>query len=148
MLQSAYETLYALMETAFPLLSPPDLYDRIISGLSDDHDIRALCNLMLTKLITLAPTETALRLDQIAVPYRAVLSTKLKENAVKQEVEKLDEAIRGVLRVSLSLNSKVARGAGIGASQTEWKTYWEWVEKDFDGQLKVLKEEAREGRSA
>jgi cullin-associated NEDD8-dissociated protein 1 len=49
--KSAYETLYALLETSFARLSPvevSDFFDRIVAGITDEHDIRILCNLMLT----------------------------------------------------------------------------------------------------
>jgi cullin-associated NEDD8-dissociated protein 1 len=147
--QSAYETLYSLMETAFSRINILNFYDRIIAGLSDEHDIRALCNLMLTKLVVLDPDETSRRLDSIALCFRTILSTQLKDNAVKQEVEKQQEASRSCLRVSLLLHNAIptassATGAQAGQHQT-WRTYWEWVEKDFEAQLRGLKEESKEG---
>ena len=42
---------YALMETAFSRVSTIELYDRIVAGLTEDNDIRALCNLMVSKLV-------------------------------------------------------------------------------------------------
>ena len=146
--QSAYETLYSLMEIAFSRINILDFYDRVIAGLQDDHDIRALCNLMLTKLVLLDPDETARRLDAIASCFRAILSIKLKDNAVKQEIEKQEEASRSVLRVTLLLHSAIpgaSSGMGIQGSQHQvWRSYWEWVEKDFESQLRALKDEGRE----
>lgn len=140
--QSAYETLYSLMETAFSRINILDFYDRVIAGLKDDHDIRALCNLMLTKLVVLDADETARRLDSIADCFRTILSTKLKENAVRQEIEKQDEAVRSVLRVTLLFRSAIPAASGSmgaqGGQHQVWQTYWEWVEKDFDQQLKAL----------
>jgi cullin-associated NEDD8-dissociated protein 1 len=137
------------METAFSRINILNFYDRIIAGLSDEHDIRALCNLMLTKLVVLDPDETSRRLDSIALCFRTILSTQLKDNAVKQEVEKQQEASRSCLRVSLLLHNAIptassATGAQAGQHQT-WRTYWEWVEKDFEVQLRGLKEESKEG---
>jgi cullin-associated NEDD8-dissociated protein 1 len=147
--KSAYETLYSLMETAFSRINILEFYDRIIAGLQDEHDIRALCNLMLTKLITLDPDETARRLDAIADCFRTILSMKLKDNAVKQEVEKQAEAGRGVLRVTMLLHAHIpAASSGVGANSGQhqtWRTYWEWVEKDFEAQLRGLRDEGKEG---
>lgn len=145
--KSAYETLYSLMETSFSRLNILPFYDRIIAGLSDEHDIRGLCNLMLTKLVVLDPEETARRLDAIAGAFRSTLSVKLKDNAVKQEIEKQDEAIKSVLRVTLMLNDKIpaaasTMGTATGLHQT-WRTYWEWVEKDFEPQLRSLRDESK-----
>ncbi|CZR56953.1 related to TBP (TATA-binding protein)-interacting protein TIP120 [Phialocephala subalpina] len=140
--KSAYETLYSLMETAFSRINILDFYNRVIAGLQDEHDIRALCNLMLTKLVILDPDETSRRLDTIAECFRKILSTKLKENAVKQEVEKQEEASKNVLRVTLLLHSAIpAASSGVGANAGQhqtWRSYWEWVEKDFDAQIRSL----------
>jgi cullin-associated NEDD8-dissociated protein 1 len=142
--KSAYETLYSLMETAFSRINILDFYDRIIAGLKDEHDIRALCNLMLTKLSVLDPDETSRRLDSIADCFRTILSTKLKDNAVKQEVEKQEEAVKSTLRVTLLIHSAIPAanaviGSQAGQHQT-WRTYWEWISRDFDAQLKALKQ--------
>jgi len=145
---SAYETLYSLMETAFSRINILDFYDRVIAGLRDEHDIRSLCNLMLTKLVVLDPDETSRRLDAIAECFRTILSTKLKDNAVKQEIEKQDEASKSVLRVTLLLHGAIpAAASGMGAQGSQhqtWRTYWEWVEKDFEPQLRALRDESKD----
>ncbi|CAH0040604.1 unnamed protein product [Clonostachys solani] len=153
--KSAYETLYALMETAFSRINNIDFYDRVIAGLRDDNDIRQLCNLMITKLAVIDPDETARRLDAIAEAFRAVLSVKLKENAVKQEVEKQEEAIKSTLRVTLILGEKMKTVTGNAGAATSnavavgaWTSYWEWTTKDFEKQLRALREETKETRMA
>ena len=137
------------METAFSRINVLDFYDRVIAGIKDEHDIRALCNLMLTKLVVLDPDETSRRLDVIADCFRSILSTKLKDSAVKQEIEKQDEAIKSVLRVTLMLHSAIpAASSTMGAQGSQhqtWRTYWEWVEKDFEMQLRTLRDESKEG---
>ncbi|KAG6356724.1 hypothetical protein INS49_014598 [Diaporthe citri] len=138
--KGAYESLYALMEIAMPRISIIELYDRIIAGLKDDNDIRALSNLMLSKLAVIDPPETQRRLDTIAEAFRATLSTKLKENSVKQEYEKQEEAVRSVLRTTLLLSDKLKGTFGSGQCQI-WSVYLDWVNKDFDRQLRQLREE-------
>jgi len=143
------------METAFSRISIIDLYDRIVAGLGDDNDIRALCNLMVSKLVFLAPEETRRRLDALAEKFRATLSTKLKDNAVKQEHEKQDEANKSVLRLTLLLGEKLKQslsstaGAAAAAvvepgSNQKWAQYRDWVSKDYAGQLSSLRDENRE----
>lgn len=154
--KSAYETLYAIMEIAFSAVNLLEFYDRIIAGLRDDHDIRGLCNLMLTKLVILDPDETTRRLDAVAECFRGILSTKLKDNAVKQEIEKQDEAIKGALRVTLVLQaafpaagSTTATSSGALAGQHQvWRDYLEWVEKEFVDKLKGLRNEATAAASS
>lgn len=146
-IQSAYETLYALMETAFSRVNQIDFYDRVVAGLKDDNDIRSLCNLMVSKLIVIDPDETVRRLDSIAEAYRGVLSAKLKENAVKQDVEKQEESNKSVLRVTLLVGDKMkawASAAAAAGSGQIWLAYWEWVNSQFDKQLKSLREENKE----
>ncbi|KAF2734509.1 TIP120-domain-containing protein [Polyplosphaeria fusca] len=147
--KSAYETLYALIETAFARLSPielSDCFDRIVAGISDEHDIRILCNLMLTKLMMLAPEDTHNRLEAIAENFRAVLMIKPKENAVKQELEKLQEGSKGVLKVSIALNKKLGTESG-GAHEDPqlrfWSTYWEWINKEHTTALKGVQDELK-----
>ena len=118
-----------------------DLYDRVTAGLSDEHDIKILSNLMITKLMNLAPEETARRLDSIAEHYQAILSFRPKENAVKQDVEKAQEASKGVLRVTMRLHHVfpgAANGAADGQTQCMvWRGYWEWVGKEMKSQLQA-----------
>lgn len=147
--KSAYETLYALLETAFSKLSATDVadcYDRIVAGISDEHDIRVLCNLMLTKLMVLAPEQTQSRLETIVHNFRAVISVKPKENAVKQEIEKIHEGSKGVLKVSVLLNKQLSTGSGSHDDQQlrAWTQYWEWVNKDFTAQIRAASDEIKE----
>jgi cullin-associated NEDD8-dissociated protein 1 len=135
------------METAFSRINNIDFYDRIIAGLKDDNDIRSLCNLMVSKLMVIDPDETIRRLDAIAEAYRITLSTKLKENAVKQDIEKQQEANKSVLRVTLLLGERMksaAPSANAGGSGHVWTAYWDWVNKDFDKQLKSVRDETKE----
>jgi cullin-associated NEDD8-dissociated protein 1 len=105
---------------------------------------------MILKLIPLAPDETKRNLDALAEKFRAVLSIKPKENAVKQELEKLAEANKGVVRVSRELNRAfpasaqtggVVAGEGAGGDFPAWRTYWEWVRGEFGRVLRDVEEE-------
>jgi cullin-associated NEDD8-dissociated protein 1 len=149
-LQSAYETLYALLDSPIlPRTDLPAIYARIIDGVSDEHDIRVLANLMILKLIVLAPDETKRNLDALAEQFRKVLGVKAKENAVKQEIEKLAEANKGVVRVSWELN-RAFPGMGVqgspggkagDASFGGWRGYWEWVRNEFGRVVREVEEE-------
>lgn len=125
--KSAYETLYALMEVAFTRMPVPALYDRVVAGVSDEHDIKILCCLMLSKLLTSAPAEFARRLDAVAEVFRAVLSYKPKDNAVKQELEKIAEHNKAVIKVSLQVNKALP----VESSEARtWRENWEWAKKE------------------
>ncbi|KAJ4990132.1 TATA-binding protein interacting [Stagonosporopsis vannaccii] len=148
--KSAYETLYALLETAFARLGPievSDCFERIVAGIADEHDIRILCNLMLTKLMFIAPDQVHSRLEAIASNFRAVLIVKPKDNAVKQEIEKIQEGGKGVLRVTVLLNKQLGTEGTVGQDDPQsrtWAQYWEWVQKEHGQRLKEAVEELKE----
>jgi cullin-associated NEDD8-dissociated protein 1 len=139
MRKSAYETLYALLDTPASRnrLDMVAYYDRVVAGITDEHEIKILCCLVLSKLLTIAPAETARRLDSLAQAFRTVLAFKPKDNAVKQELEKLAEQQKAVVKVSVLINRTVA-------DQTKaWGDYSEWVRKDFPLVVKAAEEELR-----
>ncbi|OJJ44923.1 hypothetical protein ASPZODRAFT_153258 [Penicilliopsis zonata CBS 506.65] len=139
--KSAYETLYASLDTPFSRIHMADFYARILAGLDDEQDIRTISNLMTGRLITLAPEDTLRHLDGLSERYTAVLSFKPKENAVKQELEKASEASLGVLKVSRDL-ARAFPTAELDGHHLKWKAYMEWVRKTFAPQLKNLEAES------
>ena len=133
------------------------LYDRITAGLTDQHDICAICILILTKLIHMAPEEYRKRLNELTEAFRQVLTVKSKENAVKTEVDRLQESQKGVLKVSILVNRNLIDGnlgsqLSISGHSTNiedpemasWKVYWEWVRKNYEPVLKDAEEELQQ----
>lgn len=145
--KSAYETLYALMETSFSRIPLPELYDRAVAGITDEHEIKILCSLMLTKLLTLAPEESARRVDSLAETFRPVLAFKPKDTAVKQELEKLGEHNKAIVKVSLHVN-KLFPNETQGEGARIWKDYWDWVRKDLQLVLRAAEDELKEKDSS
>ena len=133
------------MERDYGRLSGTDLYDRVIAGLGDEHEIKVLCNLMITKLIKLDPEETVRRLDGIAEQFRAILSVKLKDNAVKQEHEKDNGMKQSAQKVSIMLKNAfpelTTNAADIEIQGQNWRSYWGWLMRDFKSQLQVMEAE-------
>lgn len=142
--KSAYETLYALLESpaSRQRIDMSAFYDRIVAGLADEHEIKILCCLVLSKLLVLNPAESGRRMESLAGAFRAVLAFKPKENAVKQELEKVAEQNKAVVKVSVAFQ-KALGGAG-GDEGRQWREYFEWVRRDFAQFLKLAEEEARE----
>jgi cullin-associated NEDD8-dissociated protein 1 len=128
--KSAYETLYALLETSFENLDIQAYYDRVIAGLEDEHDIRSLSNLMLVKLSTLAREETLIRLDKVSECFRTTLTSKPKDNAVKQEIERHKEGARAALKVSLTLQNMFGPSV-----PPKWKAYWDWALQNHNKEI-------------
>ncbi|EMC98376.1 hypothetical protein BAUCODRAFT_423103 [Baudoinia panamericana UAMH 10762] len=138
--KSAYETLYALLDSpaSRQRLDMLSFYDRIVAGVTDEHEIKILCCLVLGKLLTITPAESARRMDTLAQHFRSVLAFKPKENAVKQELEKLAEEQRAVVKVSVSFSK------ALGAEDSRaWKEYFDWVRKDFNQSVKAAEEELK-----
>jgi len=60
--RSAYEALYSVLENLFPAIENVDeLVEKVVKGLDDQHEIKILCSLMLSRLAALAPLETQKR---------------------------------------------------------------------------------------
>jgi cullin-associated NEDD8-dissociated protein 1 len=133
------------MDIAYSMMNPSELTERLIFGLDDEHEIKVLCNLMLTKLIVLDPEEAVRRLDPIAERFRILLASKPKDNAVKQEVEKVAEATKGVLKVTVHLHNAfpAASDPGTGLQGQVWRAYWDWVGKEFRTQLQAMQLEVK-----
>ena len=96
---------------------------------------------MIGKLITLDPNETRFRLDALCERYRTVLSAKPKENAVKQELEKAQEASLGVLKISRELQ-KAFPVSETSNEYHAWKAYVEWIGKEFGPLLRSIEAES------
>ena len=57
--RSAYEALYSVLENLFPAIDNVDQFvAKVVKGLDDQHEIKILCSLMLTRLASAAPLET------------------------------------------------------------------------------------------
>jgi len=176
--KNAYETLYSLMEIASARLFADDtqraaLFERAIAGVADDRAIQTLSNLMLPKLAAASPDDMIRRLDAVAEPFKVVLSFRPKDTAVRPEIEKAEEAKRGVVKVTLELGrlfpgevpgagdaaAKGAVGAAAGASaagraagtvgtRPVWSAYWEFMMATMGDMVKATEKDMREGGRA
>lgn len=144
--KSAYETLYALLESpaSRQRLDVPSYFDRIIAGVGDEHEIKILCSLALIKLLSIASHESARRLDTLAQAFRTVLAFKPKDNAVKQELEKIAEEQRSIVKVTAHYQKAVSDSTD---SRT-WKEYVSYVQKDFPSLWKAAEDDIRSGGTA
>ena len=96
---------------------------------------------MVTKLLVLAPDETQRRLDSLGEKLSVIIAFKPKENAVKQELDKLGEANKAVLRLAVRLMGTFGKGAGLQG--TGWRGFCESAQKDHWLLLGALEVEAR-----
>ncbi|RIB28492.1 TATA-binding protein interacting [Gigaspora rosea] len=77
-----------LLETCLDKLEIFNFLTCMIEGLSDQHDIAILSHTMLIQLAHVAPTAISQKLDETVEPLKAPLSCRMKDNAVKSEIDK------------------------------------------------------------
>ncbi|KAA8911202.1 hypothetical protein TRICI_003924 [Trichomonascus ciferrii] len=143
--KTAYETIYTLVTTLSParlksILNLEILLDRVISGLSDEHDIKVLSCVTLGRiagvdfdLLISAPDGG---ISNIIGKFNGLLGVRVKENAIKQEFEKQSEVVRSVQRASHQIDdviqAKVKEGDSSGLSDvelSEWNQYISGIAK-------------------
>ncbi|GMT08797.1 hypothetical protein PFISCL1PPCAC_94 [Pristionchus fissidentatus] len=136
--KSAFECMYTLLDSCIDRLDLHTFIAALENGLKDQHDIKLLSYLILSKLATLAPVELATKLDKICDPLKTQLNVKNKANAVKQETDKNEELKRAVLRTMITLN-KLPEGTrvaqlvelrGLVNGAPELKSVYDALEKD------------------
>ncbi|PLW19619.1 hypothetical protein PCASD_18183 [Puccinia coronata f. sp. avenae] len=99
----AYSTMLTLLETCLNKIDINEFTNRVLSGLSDEDEIKVLCYLMLIRLSHIAPTTIASRLDQSTEAFSVTINLKLKDNSVKQDHERTAELQRSALRALVAL---------------------------------------------
>jgi cullin-associated NEDD8-dissociated protein 1 len=67
-MQLAYSTMLTLLETCLNKIDINEFTNRVLSGLSDEDEIKVLCYLMLIRLSHIAPTTIASRKSMSSQP--------------------------------------------------------------------------------
>jgi len=101
--QAAFETMYTLLDTSLARLDLQLFIEQLGSGLGDVYDIQMLNHLILARLAKKAPAALLAGLDNLVEPLRAAVTSKPKEAAVKQQVERNEELIRSTLRAIVAI---------------------------------------------
>lgn len=100
--------MFTLLESCLDKIDIPQFSSVMEVGLSDqNHDVKLLNFLTLSKVASLAPGHILQRVERICEPLKAQLTTRPRGNAVKQEVEKLEELKKAVIRVVFALKQKL-----------------------------------------
>jgi len=103
--KAAFETMETLLAKCADRLDFSSFITHLVDGLKDDGDIKLLCHRMLIDLTVCppaAPVVTAM-IDAMVEPLRITITATLKENAVKQQVERHGELVRSAMRACRSL---------------------------------------------
>ncbi|GAA96313.1 uncharacterized protein L969DRAFT_76369 [Mixia osmundae IAM 14324] len=102
--KAAFDCMYSSLDACLSRLDLQALMSRLIEGMSDEIEIRALTFLMLTRLANEVPSIVVRRLDETAPAWTLILQEKAKESAVKQELDRLDASQKSALRALASLS--------------------------------------------
>jgi len=101
--QAGFETMYTLLDTCLSRLDLVEFIRHITSGLTDTHDIQMLNHLILMRLSKKAGAALVASLDGLVEPLKAAVTSKPKDQAVQQQVERNEELIRSALRAVLAI---------------------------------------------
>lgn len=101
----AFECMSTLLETCLDKLVIPNFLESLIDGLRDHTDIKLLSYQILQRISIIRPMEISAKMEILAVPLKAVLLSKPKDDWVKQEMEKMQELNRSALGLIVSLRN-------------------------------------------
>jgi len=102
----AFECMYTLLDTCIDKLDITAFTKHLVAGLDDVYDIKLLCFLMLSRLAQHAGPALVTALDSLVEPLKKTLTTKVRDTAVKQQVDRNDELIRSAL-VAIAAISRI-----------------------------------------
>jgi cullin-associated NEDD8-dissociated protein 1 len=135
--------LYTLLpHDALPASSLSSLIPPLKVGLADDQEIRLLSLLSLHKAIETQPATMGPLLPSFIEPFKKLLNQKPREQAVKQELERMEEGIRGVVRLGLDVQRRWPEGVG-----HEWAEWWTNVKQENAAVIKGVEQEGQVDRS-
>ncbi|ULT91890.1 hypothetical protein L3Y34_009525 [Caenorhabditis briggsae] len=104
----AFECMFTLLESCVDKIDISAFSVVMEVGLSDmNHDVKLLNYLTLQRVANLAPGQIQQRIDRVCEPLKAQLNVRPRGNPVKQEVEKLEELKKAVIRVVYMLKTKL-----------------------------------------
>eukprot|EP01100_Stratorugosa_tubuloviscum_P012112 TRINITY_DN55_c0_g3_i1.p1 TRINITY_DN55_c0_g3~~TRINITY_DN55_c0_g3_i1.p1 ORF type:complete len:1261 (-),score=620.89 TRINITY_DN55_c0_g3_i1:148-3930(-) len=102
--KSAFECMSTLLDVCSTALDLSLFVNHLIEGLKDVHDIRIVAHLMLSRLAPISAVTITDSLDSISRPLIETITTKCKDNAVKQEIDKNEELVRSAIRSVVSIS--------------------------------------------
>jgi len=96
--KAAFECMYTMLDTCLDSLNLPEFISQLKEGLEDSEDIKMLNHMILGRLAIKSGTALVANLTDLVEPLRKTVTTKTKEEAVKQQVERNEEMIQSALR--------------------------------------------------
>jgi cullin-associated NEDD8-dissociated protein 1 len=103
--KAAYGCMDRLVQRVPGHIEPNAFLERLGAGLQDESDVRQTCHIILQRLPSAEAFRQPLlgRLDGLMEPLRKTIFARLKNDAVKQEVDRHDDLVRSGMRAIASL---------------------------------------------
>ncbi|KXZ56874.1 hypothetical protein GPECTOR_1g789 [Gonium pectorale] len=96
--KAAFECLDILADCCRDRLEPGPFLEALESGLGDHADVKMPCHTTLSKLVATDPGAVLAAAERLVVPLEKTLTTRLKSDAVKQEIDRHEDMLRSCLR--------------------------------------------------
>ncbi|GLI69131.1 hypothetical protein VaNZ11_013686 [Volvox africanus] len=96
--KAAFECLDILSDCCRDRLEPVPFLAALESGLGDHADVKMPCHTTLSKLVATDPGAVLAAAERLVVPLEKTLTTRLKSDAVKQEIDRHEDMLRSCLR--------------------------------------------------
>ncbi|KAJ3137637.1 Cullin-associated NEDD8-dissociated protein 2 [Physocladia obscura] len=97
--KSAFECMYTLLERCLAKIEIFAFLDRVTAGLGDAaQEIKMMNHMILQRVAALSPAAVVSRLDGMVPALKEAILAVPKANAVKQEIEKVNELVRSGIR--------------------------------------------------
>jgi cullin-associated NEDD8-dissociated protein 1 len=140
--QSAYESLYTLIpHPALPVSTLPQVLQPVRSGMLDDQEIRLLSLLSLHKALEVhSIARIGPLLPTFIDDFKKILGVKPRDQAVKQELERMEEGKRGVVKIALDATQRFPEGL-----PKEWLEWWTAARVEHAALVRSVEDEAKMG---
>ncbi|KAJ2740786.1 hypothetical protein GGI20_005614 [Coemansia sp. BCRC 34301] len=86
-----------------PVVDGAALVDCVVRGIPDDSEVRAIVQHVVMETVSVFPNDYVERLDDIGKSIKEVRETKVHKSAVKQEVDKKEDAIKVAVSIAVKL---------------------------------------------
>ncbi|KAG2500009.1 hypothetical protein HYH03_002291 [Edaphochlamys debaryana] len=96
--KAAFECLDILADSCRYRLEPGPFLAALESGLGDHADVKMPCHATLSKLAATDPGAVLAASERLVPPLERTLTTRLKSDAVKQEIDRHEDMLRSCLR--------------------------------------------------
>eukprot|EP00897_Mesotaenium_endlicherianum_P010551 jgi/Mesen1/9524/ME000637S08970 len=97
--KAAFDCMDTLLSSCLHCIDPSSfIKPYLLSGLSDVYDVKMPCHLILSKLAEKCGPALLAVLDELVEPLEKSVTTRTKQDAVKQEVDRNEDMIRSTLR--------------------------------------------------